>query len=90
MKTFLVSFLLILLAVTGMAIGILFGGPERRIRGSCGGIAKVPGMEGNCCGACRRDPAPDEAKAVEANNLSPRISEGREDTRQGDEKSHGK
>nr|VFK16112.1 MAG: Protein of unknown function (DUF539) [Candidatus Kentron sp. LPFa] len=58
MEIFIISFIIILLAVLGMAIGFLLQGPKRRIRGSCGGIASIPGMEGECCGACEKEPAP--------------------------------
>lgn len=53
MEIFLISFVIIILAVTGMAIGVLLGGPGKRIQGSCGGIAGLPGMEGGC--ACGRE-----------------------------------
>nr|VFK31902.1 MAG: hypothetical protein BECKMB1821I_GA0114274_10287 [Candidatus Kentron sp. MB]VFK77325.1 MAG: hypothetical protein BECKMB1821H_GA0114242_11237 [Candidatus Kentron sp. MB] len=55
MEVFIFSFLVILLAVAGMAVGFLFGGQERCIRGSCGGIARIPGMEGECCGGCDKE-----------------------------------
>nr|VFK53749.1 MAG: hypothetical protein BECKTUN1418F_GA0071002_10289 [Candidatus Kentron sp. TUN]VFK57769.1 MAG: hypothetical protein BECKTUN1418D_GA0071000_106910 [Candidatus Kentron sp. TUN]VFK61554.1 MAG: hypothetical protein BECKTUN1418E_GA0071001_10685 [Candidatus Kentron sp. TUN] len=62
MEIFIISFLIILLAVTGMAIGVLIGDTKRRIKGSCGGLANIPGMEGECCGACKKDPMPENTE----------------------------
>nr|VFJ73905.1 MAG: hypothetical protein BECKFW1821C_GA0114237_105529 [Candidatus Kentron sp. FW] len=62
MKTFLLSFSIILLAVIGMAIGVLLRGARYRIRGSCGGLADIPGLEGECCGACKKDPLPENTE----------------------------
>jgi hypothetical protein len=49
MTTFIVSFVIIALAITGMAAGILLGRPA--IKGSCGGLNQV-GLSGSCGGAC--------------------------------------
>jgi uncharacterized protein len=46
---YLVSFVIIVLAVTGMAVGVIFGRPA--IKGSCGGIA---GECPHCTRECRR------------------------------------
>ena len=40
-------------AVLLMSIGVIFGG--RRIQGSCGGLANLPGIESDCDGACRSE-----------------------------------
>ncbi|HEY5644877.1 MAG TPA: (Na+)-NQR maturation NqrM [Pseudomonadales bacterium] len=49
MTTLLMSFVIMLLVVTGMAVGVLFG--RRPISGSCGGM-KALGMDVSCeiCG----------------------------------------
>lgn len=47
MQIFLISFLVMGIAVAAMAVGVIFS--NRAIKGSCGGIANVPGMEGHEC-----------------------------------------
>jgi thiamine biosynthesis lipoprotein len=37
-------------AITGMAVGVIFS--NRRIQGSCGGLANMPGHEGSACELC--------------------------------------
>ena len=49
MSTFIATFIIIALAVIGMAIGVLLGRPA--IKGSCGGLNQV-GLAGSCSGAC--------------------------------------
>ena len=58
MSTLLASFVVIALAVTAMALGVLFG--RAPIRGSCGGVA---GNCAACSGNCprRRDDHDDAA-----------------------------
>lgn len=46
---YLASFIVILAAIAGMAIGVMFGRPA--IKGSCGGIA---GECAHCSTKCRR------------------------------------
>jgi len=48
MALFLLSFVVIGLAVAGMAIGVIFG--RRPIAGSCGGLNALDGGDG--CSAC--------------------------------------
>ena len=48
--TFLVTFVVVTLAVGGMAVGVLFG--RRPIAGSCGGLNAMRGGKG--CSACSR------------------------------------
>ena len=48
MAIFLASFIVIALAVAGMALGVLLG--RRPIAGSCGGLNALEGGDG--CGAC--------------------------------------
>ena len=51
MWVFVISFLVFCLAVAGMASGIWLSG--RRIRSSCGGLARLPGMDHGCDGCTR-------------------------------------
>ena len=46
MEIFLFSFLIIALAVVGMAIGVLMG--RSSIKGSCGGLNNVEGLDAEC------------------------------------------
>lgn len=63
MTVFAAAFLAFLAAVLLMALGAILSG--RRIRGSCGGLGAIPGIESDCAGACatpcerRRPPRPD-------------------------------
>ncbi len=52
MITFLIAFLLFATAIAAMSIGVMAG--RRRIEGSCGGLNRLPGVESDCGGACRR------------------------------------
>ncbi|MEC5324907.1 (Na+)-NQR maturation NqrM [Aurantimonas sp. A3-2-R12] len=49
MGTFLLAFAIILLAIAGLALGVMFG--RMPLRGSCGGLSCIKDAE---CGACRR------------------------------------
>lgn len=46
MEIFIFSFVVIALAVVGMAIGVLLG--RRSIKGSCGGLSNVEGLDAEC------------------------------------------
>lgn len=46
MNTFLVTFLVFILFVAAMAVGVIFS--NRKIKGSCGGLNNVDGLEGDC------------------------------------------
>lgn len=46
MKIFLLAFGLMLSAVAAMAIGVIVA--NRRIRGSCGGLSAIDGLESAC------------------------------------------
>ncbi|WP_185803157.1 (Na+)-NQR maturation NqrM [Pontivivens nitratireducens] len=48
MYTFILALAVLLLAVSGLAIGVLFG--RAPIKGSCGGLACHPGID---CKSCR-------------------------------------
>lgn len=52
MATFTLAFLLFATVIAGMSIGVMFG--RGRIEGSCGGLNRVPGVESDCGGRCRR------------------------------------
>ncbi len=45
-NTIILVFLLLLLIVLGMSIGVIAS--DRRIKGSCGGVAKMMGTKSNC------------------------------------------
>jgi len=49
MSIFIATFIIITIAVIGMAIGVILGRPA--IKGSCGGLNQV-GLAGSCSGAC--------------------------------------
>ena len=49
MSIFIATFIIITIAVVGMAIGVILGRPA--IKGSCGGLNQV-GLAGSCSGAC--------------------------------------
>lgn len=49
MSIFISTFIIITLAVIGMAAGVLLGRPA--IKGSCGGLNQI-GLSGSCSGAC--------------------------------------
>ncbi len=46
MEIFLLSFVVLAVAILGMAIGVLFG--RRGIMGSCGGLKTIQGLESHC------------------------------------------
>lgn len=52
MATFTLAFLLFAAFIGAMSIGIMFGRP--RIEGSCGGLNRIPGVDSDCGGRCRR------------------------------------
>lgn len=46
MATFLITFFVLLIVVLAMAVGVIFS--DRKIKGSCGGIKGIEGMEDEC------------------------------------------
>jgi hypothetical protein len=46
MNIFIATFIIMLIAVIGMAVGVLSG--RRGIQGSCGGLNNIEGLEGSC------------------------------------------
>ncbi len=51
--TFALSFMIFLAAVAALATGVIISG--RRIKGSCGGLNAIPGVQSDCGGVCRRE-----------------------------------
>lgn len=51
METFLLTFALLLSVVGAMAVGVIFS--NKRIKGSCGGLNLVPGLD--ACPVCGKD-----------------------------------
>ena len=51
MIEWLLTLLVFLLVIAGMAIGVLKG--RNAISGSCGGLNQIPGVESDCGGVCR-------------------------------------
>ena len=49
MEIFLITFIIMIIAVTGMALGVLLG--RLGIKGSCGGLNTLKGLE-SACFAC--------------------------------------
>ena len=75
METMILSFVILLLIVGGMAIGVLMGG--KPIAGSCGGMTAL-GMD-VACDVCKGDPEvceTEQQKAIKADNISQTLSDG--------------
>ena len=51
MLEWILTLLVFMLAILGMAIGVLRG--RKAITGSCGGLGGIPGAEADCGGTCR-------------------------------------
>jgi len=56
METFIFAFVIILLAIAGLAVGVIAG--RAPIKGSCGGLACVKGVD---CGVCKAKRALEDA-----------------------------
>jgi uncharacterized protein len=52
MTEFLFSIVIFALAAGALGIGVLRG--RGAIEGSCGGLNRIPGVESDCGGTCRR------------------------------------
>lgn len=46
MQVFIITFFVLLIVVVAMAVGVIFG--RGAIKGSCGGIGNVEGLESAC------------------------------------------
>ncbi len=64
MMIYVVAFLVLLLVVTGMAIGVIMG--RKPLTGSCGGVGKALGEPNYTCDICGGD----EAKCEEQQKLN--------------------
>jgi hypothetical protein len=64
MSTFIAAFIVIVLAVTGLALGVLLS--DRRLKGSCGGLNKIQGLEGSCScdNPCEKRRAREKAESL--------------------------
>jgi hypothetical protein len=52
MAEFLLAFIAFIVAVLALSLGQLCG--RGTVRGSCGGLSAIPGIDSDCAGACRR------------------------------------
>ena len=71
METMILSFVVLLMIVAGMAVGVLLG--RKPIAGSCGGMTAL-GMD-VACDVCKGDPEvceTEQQKSIKADNLSHR------------------
>lgn len=57
METFLFTFAIFLIAIGGLAIGVMAG--RAPIKGSCGGLACVKGID---CGVCKAKRAMEDSR----------------------------
>ena len=55
METLILTFVLLVVVVIGMALGVILNG--RTIKGSCGGLNAISG--GDKCSVCQKDIDPD-------------------------------
>ena len=51
MTTFIIAFAVFVLALLGLSLGVLLH--RRPIKGSCGGLNRIDGLESDCGGACQ-------------------------------------
>jgi len=65
MSVFIATFIIIAIAIIGMAIGVIAGRPA--IKGSCGGLNQI-GLSGSCSGACSATEKEECAKRKHNNN----------------------
>ena len=55
METFVLAFIILILAVLGMSVGVILSG--RTIKGSCGGLNAI--SDADKCVVCQKDVDPD-------------------------------
>ncbi|MGV6859304.1 MAG: (Na+)-NQR maturation NqrM [bacterium] len=68
MQIFIITFVVLLLAVAGMALGVIFSG--RRIHGSCGGVGNSNGGSCACADPCAKRKKREAAERLGATNNS--------------------
>jgi len=51
MTTFFIAFGIFALALVGLSLGVILN--KRPIKGSCGGLGQIPGVDSDCGGTCR-------------------------------------
>ena len=71
MQIFLFTFVVLLLAFLGMAMGVLLN--KRELKGSCGGLSNIPGIKDDCscsnpCEKRKARMAKEERDAIEQEN----------------------
>lgn len=65
MQVFLMTFFILAVVVIAMSLGVIFS--NREIKGSCGGLNKIKGLEGSCkCEKPCENRLKREAEAAEA------------------------
>lgn len=69
-QTMLAAGILVGLSIAGMAVGVIFS--NRRIQGTCGGLANMPGAEHSPCEICTKpaEECPNKAEALAASQAS--------------------
>ena len=67
MLTFAIAFAVIALAMLGMAVGVLLA--NKKIRGSCGGLSEISGLE-SACDMCSK-PCARRRAALDASGSQP-------------------
>ena len=70
LQTMLAAGVVVALAIAGMAVGVIFS--NRRIQGTCGGLANMPGAEHSPCEICTKpaEECPNKAEALAAAKTS--------------------
>ncbi len=70
LQTMLAAGVVVALAIAGMAVGVIFS--NRRIQGTCGGLANMPGAEHSPCELCTKpaEECPNKAEALAAAKTS--------------------
>ncbi len=62
METFVISFVVMAIAVLAMAVGVMVHG--RSLKGSCGGLNAIEGLEGSCAVCVNQDRCRNKERAT--------------------------